>query len=48
MKLFWILGVGFIIGYNVFLAQRDTHLLNNVNSMRENFCKNVTYSHPDC
>jgi hypothetical protein len=48
MKLFWVFGISFIIGYNVFLAQRDVQLLKNVDTMRENFCKNVTYSHPDC
>jgi hypothetical protein len=47
MKLFWFFGISFIVGYNVFLANRDYYLLKNVDSMRVNFCKNVEY-HPDC
>lgn len=45
MKLFYIfLGMSFMIGYNMFLIQRDQKLF----KAYDHACQQLPQSHPDC
>jgi len=49
MKLRYLIvgGIGFIVGWNIFLIQRDQKLFNDL-TPKEQFCKQQAGWHPDC
>ena len=43
-----LLGVGVVIGWNVFLAQRDHQLFDHHETAKEKYCQQQAGWHPDC
>jgi len=50
MRYLIIGGIGFIVGWNIFLIQRDQKMFDGYDQMnaKEHYCSQLKVWHPDC
>ena len=50
MKLRYLIigGIGFIVGWNLFLIQRDNQMFDGYKNRQQHICEQIKSFHPDC